>query len=136
MQKDFLYPVESKQYQVVFAISRLILNKMKFHLVLNLSEKCNYNRNLVWFNKIQKIFLCVHTYDQKQPINNCRRWCSVHLSGGKRSRAIRRRQWCRIGYKVFRLPKTLFMQGVCFYCTGALFVGAIPPTNSDPVHVQ
>ena len=25
--------------------------------------------------------------------------------------------------KVFRLPKTLFIQGVCFYCTGSLLVG-------------
>ena len=35
--------------------------------------------------------------------------------------------------KVFRLPKSLFIQGVCFYCTGSLLVGAIPPTNREPV---
>ena len=35
-------------------------------------------------------------------------------------------------YKVFRIPKTLFIQGV-FFCTGSLLVGAIPPTNSVPV---
>ena len=27
--------------------------------MLNLSEKCNYNPNLVWIHKISKIFLCV-----------------------------------------------------------------------------
>ena len=32
---------------------------MIFSLVLNLSEKCHYNLDLVWTNKIQKIFLYV-----------------------------------------------------------------------------
>ena len=35
-------------------------------------------------------------------------------------------------YKEFRLPKTLFIQCVCFYCTCLLLVGAIPSTNSEP----
>ena len=50
------------------------------------------------------------------------------------------RSYHRAFYEVFRLPKTLFIQvfvfihpGVCFYCTGSLLVGAIPPTNSEPV---
>ena len=33
-------------------------------------------------------------------------------------------------YKVFRLPKTLFIPCVCFYCTGSLLVGGIAPNNS------
>ena len=36
-------------------------------------------------------------------------------------------------YKVYRLPKTLFIQGVCFYCTGSLLLGGIAPTISEPV---
>ena len=35
--------------------------------------------------------------------------------------------------KVFRLLKTLFIQGFRFYCTGPLLVGVIPSTNSEPV---
>ena len=35
--------------------------------------------------------------------------------------------------KVFRLPKTLFIQGVRFYCTSSLLIGGIAPTNSEPV---
>ena len=34
-------------------------------------------------------------------------------------------------YKMFWLPKTFFIQGVCFYCTGLLLVGSIPPTNKN-----
>ena len=39
-------------------------------------------------------------------------------------------------YKVFRLPKTLFIQGVCFYCTGSLLVGGIAPTNTKNKHLS
>ena len=35
--------------------------------------------------------------------------------------------------KVFRLSKTSFIRGVCFYCTGSLLVGGIAPINREPV---
>ena len=35
--------------------------------------------------------------------------------------------------KAFRHVETLFIQGVCYNCTGSLLFGAIPPTNSEPV---
>ena len=47
---------------------------------------------------------------------------------------IFRAVWIGHLYKVFRLPKTLFIQGVCFYCRGSLLVCGIASTNSE--HVQ
>ena len=35
--------------------------------------------------------------------------------------------------KAFRHVQNLFIQGVCFYCTGSLLVGGIATTNSEPV---
>jgi len=35
-------------------------NQSEFRLMLNLSEKSNYNPNLIWINKIPKGFLCVY----------------------------------------------------------------------------
>ena len=32
--------------------------------------------------------------------------------------------------------KTLFIQGVYFYCIGSLLVCAIPPTNSEPGRIE
>ena len=36
------------------------LHQTELRVVPNQSEKCNYHPNLVWFNKIEKIFLRVH----------------------------------------------------------------------------
>ena len=41
-----------------------------------------------------------------------------------------------LSHKTFRHVETLFIQGVCFYCTGPLLAGAIPPTNSGPGRIK
>ena len=40
--------------------SQLIWDQIKFHLVLNQSEKADNNPNLPWLGKVQKIFFCVY----------------------------------------------------------------------------
>ena len=45
------------QIWILITLSRLILHQTKFCLMLNQSEKCNYDPNLVWYKKFKKIFL-------------------------------------------------------------------------------
>ena len=52
--KSILDLVNSNQIYIVITIFRMILHQAEFSLVLNQSEKCNYNPNFVWFNKIRK----------------------------------------------------------------------------------
>ena len=49
---------ESNQIWFVNTLFRFIQYHTEFSLVLNLSEKGNYNPNLVWFNQNQKNQLC------------------------------------------------------------------------------
>ena len=56
---SFLDLVKPNQIWIVVTIVRLIWYQTIFHLVPYQSEKCNYNPKLVWFNRIQKIFLHV-----------------------------------------------------------------------------
>ena len=45
--------------QFVLTICRLIWNQTKFRMMLNQSEKHNYNPNMVLINRIDKVFLSV-----------------------------------------------------------------------------
>ena len=55
--KSFRSLIKSNRNQIVFTISRLIWNQTNFRLVRNKFEKHKYNQNLIWLNKIQKIFV-------------------------------------------------------------------------------
>ena len=70
----FLNRVESHQEWIVFALFRLVWHQMGFRLVPNPSEKCNYNQNFVWFNKVQKL-ICLYVPDEKY--NQCQSSCNV-----------------------------------------------------------
>ena len=48
------------QFGAQTSLFRLIWHQTEFRLMPNQSEKCSYNTNLVWFNKVHKnISLCV-----------------------------------------------------------------------------
>ena len=57
--------VKSKQIWIVITYYQTIWIHTEFSYVLNRSEKCNYNTNLVQFNKIEKGFHCVTNRDLK-----------------------------------------------------------------------
>ena len=46
--------VNSNQIWIVNKLLRLIYHQTEFRLVLNKSEKCNYDPNLVWINTTPK----------------------------------------------------------------------------------
>ena len=85
------------------------------------------------------------TYVSRAPTKNWERYprtqvkyksiikLSVILGGGVFYNQFYKR-WNELMYKVFRLLKSLSIQGVCFYCTGSLLVGGIAPTNREPVY--
>ena len=56
LEKYFLNLVESALIWIVLNLFRLIWHWAEIRLVVNQSEKGNYNPNLVWFDKIQKKF--------------------------------------------------------------------------------
>ena len=53
----FLIFVNQTKFCIIITFFRLIWHRTEFGLMPNQLEKCNYNPNLVWFNKIQKIIL-------------------------------------------------------------------------------
>ena len=61
--------VNSDQSRIVITLFRQIQHHSEFRLLLNLSEKCDYNRNFVWINKInhrqKNIFFAVLKYTQR-----------------------------------------------------------------------
>ena len=66
--------------------------------------------------------------------SQCYRCLRLRLLACERAgRTVVRRLWRHVlgscFNKVFRLPKTLFIQGVCLHCTGPQLVVAIPPTG-------
>ena len=55
----FWLTINQTKILIVITLLRLIWHRIEFRLVLNLSEKCNYNPNSFWFNMFQKKFPCV-----------------------------------------------------------------------------
>ena len=53
-EKIILNLVSSNQSRIVITLHRLIYHLTEFNLLINLSEKCNYNPNLVEISKTKK----------------------------------------------------------------------------------
>ena len=66
-EKYFRNLVNPNQIWIVITILQQIQHQTEFRLAPNLSEKGNYNRNLVWITNILKRFLCVYHIVELQP---------------------------------------------------------------------
>ena len=78
--KSFPNRIKSNWNQIVFTVHRLIWNQKNVRFVSNQSKNGQYNLISVWFNKITKWFLCVHTPDWK---NNIVRLPSLGITGAQ-----------------------------------------------------
>ena len=58
---------KSNQIWIGITVFRFVLHQKKFSLEPNLSKKCNYNPNLVLFNRIKNQFPCVSTEPNSLP---------------------------------------------------------------------
>ena len=54
------YIVDRNQIWIVIKLFRFIWHQMEFRLVLNQSEKFDFNPNLVSVDQVQDRFLCVY----------------------------------------------------------------------------
>ena len=60
-EKSFRKLIKSNRNQIVFTLYLLIWNQTDVRLDPNQSENGKYNLISLWFNKISKRFVCVHT---------------------------------------------------------------------------